>query len=159
MSGATSTTLLPGEAVILQSDADRNATRVVSKLAASAPEPKSLIWNLKGSDASTTGNRNTHFQVPFDCTITGWEVANPDAVNATTTLDFRRTTDANYPGTWDGSPLTASPVGLSSAQRNSGDGGDFSTAALNAGDWVRVEIATADSSLTSLVVVLKVSVP
>jgi hypothetical protein len=118
-------------------------------------EPASIEWQLKDAEASTTGNRDG-FQVPYACNIVGVEVGNPLGVNCTTAINIRRTTDANWPGTWDGSPLNPSPFGPSAATKYSDNTLTGWTIALAKGDWVRVEITTADGALPDLVVVLKV---
>lgn len=125
------------------------------------PNPITNIANGKlsfridgGGVAPTTGAKKVFFPVPYNCTITGWELV-ADA-SGSIVIDIWKDTYANYaPTNADSITASAKPTLSSAIKANSTTLTGWTTT-LNAGDYIELEVESA-STLTVVVLTLTVT--
>jgi hypothetical protein len=103
-------------------------------------------------DTTTTGFKAPFHRVPYNCTITGWELTSGDGVTGDVVIDLWKDTYANYAPTVGDSIVGAgTKPSLSSANKAQWSSLTSWTTALAAGDYIG---ANVDSRTTVTVVTL-----
>lgn len=108
----------------------------------------------EGSSAIAVGSKKLNFRVPYNCTITSWELVADQS--GSIVIDLWKDTYANFPPV-DADSITASakPTLSSAIKANSTTLTGWTTT-LNAGDYIELEVESA-STLTVVVLTLTVT--
>jgi hypothetical protein len=115
----------------------------------------SITLEVDGKDAVIpVGNVKGHIFIPFACTITEWEIVAHES--GSMVVDLWKDTYANNPPTDADSITGSAKPTLTASQRANSTTLTGWTTALNAGDYLEVEIES-NSAITWFTLVLKVT--
>lgn len=113
-------------------------------------DPRSVIgFIIDGGGSTITTGVKGGVRVPWDCTVTGWEIASVNNTSGSIVVDVWRDTYANLPPTaLDSIAGTEKPT-ISSSTKGQDTSLSTWTVSLSAGDWLYINV----DSVTSLTLV------
>lgn len=141
------------------------ATKIADRQLLTAPGGGSSTGSItiilyNGGDDLTTGIKDIPVQVPYNGTVTGWEIMGYDSTNAllstSIVVDILSDSFANLPLSGTDSIAGSEKPTLSSASTNS-DNTITTWSTITAGNYIQAEIESVSAGTKKIVITIKLT--